>query len=124
MLAWFRAHASHIATTAMVFLVALGASTVSPHVDDCHESGCLTIVVEHDADAHRFTAPPEDTDTHPLHCLVCHLLRSFRLRTEARVLFADAVEPGGLVHFDLLAVSVTVPATQPPLRAPPASPFV
>lgn len=124
MLAWFRAHASRIATAAMVSLVALGVSAVSPHVDDCHDSGCLTIGVEHDADAHRFTAPPTDTDIHQLHCLVCHLLRSFRPRTEGRVLFTAASEADALVHFDSFAVSVAAPAAQPPLRAPPASPVV
>ena len=124
MLAWFRAHASRIATTAILSLVVLGVSAASPHVDDCHDSGCLTIGVEHNADAPRFTAPPADTDTHQLHCLVCHLLRSFRPRTEPRVLFTAANETGTVVHLDSCAVCAAAPAAQPPLRAPPTSPLV
>jgi hypothetical protein len=124
MLAWFRAHASRIATAAILSLVALGVSAATPHVDDCHDSGCMTIGVEHDADAHRFTAPPTDTDTHQLHCLVCHVLRSFRSRAEARVWFTAASDAGAVVHFDSFAASVAAPAAQPPLRAPPTSPLV
>ena len=124
MLCWFRAHASLIATMAMVSLATLGASAVSPHVDDCHDSACLAMVVEHDAAAHRIAAPSAGDDVHPLHCLVCHWLRSFRPQTEARVLFASVAETGTVLHIELFAASVAAPASQPPLRAPPVSPAV
>ena len=124
MLSWFRAHASRIATTAIVSLATLGASAVSPHVDDCHDSACLTMAVEHDADAHRFTAPPTGTDSHPLHCLVCHWARSFRPRTETRVLLTSVAETGTVLHIELFTAAVAAPAAQPPLRAPPVSPAV
>ena len=124
MLFWFRAHASRIAITAMVSLATLGASAITPHVDDCHDSACLSMAVEHDADAHRFTAPPTDFDTHHLHCLVCHWLRSFRPQTETRVLLASVAETGTVLHIELFLAGVTAPAVQPPLRAPPVSPAV
>jgi hypothetical protein len=122
MLAWFRARSSRIATLAMASLLALGVSAVSPHVDDCHDEGCLGIAVQHDASAHRFVAPASDTDVSHLHCLVCHWVRSFRPRTEARVQFiADA---GTQKTFDseLFAFDVTAPTSLPLLRAPPAPP--
>jgi len=124
MLAWFRAHASRIATVALVSLAALGSSAVTPHVDDCHDSACLAMAVEHDADAHRIVAPPTGDDGDPLHCLVCHWLRSFRPRAEARVVPAPVAETGALLHVVFFTVFAAAPAVQPPLRAPPVSPAV
>ena len=82
MLSWFRIHAARIAATAIIALSSVGLSAVSPHVDDCHDAGCMAMVVDHDAAAHVFSAPPAPGAA-PLHCLVCHLVRSFRLRAEA-----------------------------------------
>jgi hypothetical protein len=109
---------------AIVSLAALGASAVTPHVDDCHDSACLTPAVEHDAAAHRIVAPPTGEDVQPFHCVVCHLLRSFRPGIDARVLSAPAADAGTLLHVDLVTSSATASAVQPPLRAPPASPLV
>jgi hypothetical protein len=107
----------------MVSLAATGASAVSPHVDDCHDSACLAMAVEHDADAHHMVAPPAGDDLQPLHCLVCHWLRSFRPRTEARVLPTSVAETGTLLHVEFFTASAVARAVQPPLRAPPVSPF-
>ena len=122
MLFWFRAHASRIAITAMLSLATLGASAVTPHVDDCHESACLTMAVEHDADAHRFTAPPTDTDTHHLHCLVCHWVRSFRPHITTKFVAAPAVLVRAFDHFDRITVARNAQVAQPPLRSPPVPP--
>ncbi len=121
MLGWFRAHASRIAVTAIISLAALGVSAVSPHVDDCHDAGCRA-VVDHDASAHAFGAPPTATEAPPLHCLVCHLARSFRPRTEARIMPTPAAEAGTAVHVEVFTAAVSAPAAQPPLRSPPSFP--
>ena len=121
MLAWFRAHASRIATMAMVSLVALGVSAVSPHVDDCHDSGCLTIGVEHDADRASIHRASHRYRYH--HCTAWSATgcaRSGRGPKRACCSLA-ASEAGTLVHFDPFAVSVAAPAAQPPsleLRPP------
>jgi hypothetical protein len=115
---WFRLHASRIATVAMLSLVSVGLSSAGPHQDDCHE-GCQPFAVEHDASAHHVTAPA-GADDQPLHCLVCHWTRSFRLRTEARVVTAPAVEPGVLLRVEFFTAAVSAPVAQPPLRSPPA----
>ncbi len=115
---WFRLHASRIATVAMLSLVSVGLSAAGPHQDDCHES-CQPLAVEHDASAHRVTAPA-GADDQPLHCLVCHWTRSFRPRTEARVVTAPAVEPGVPLHVEFVTAAVSAPVAQPPLRSPPA----
>ena len=123
MLGWFRAQASRIAVAAIMSLGALGASLVVPHVDDCHDSACLAVAVEHDAGAHHFIAPRTSVDTHPLHCLVCHWARTFRPRTEASVLLAPLVDAGIPVLVEPETISAVTAATLPPLRAPPATPL-
>jgi len=105
----------------MLSLAAMGFSAASPHADDCHDS-CATPFVEHDASAHRITAP-EAADSHPLHCLVCHWARSFRPRTEARVLTTPASAPGITLHIEYFTAAVSAPVAQPPLRSPPAPTF-
>lgn len=122
MLSWFRVHASRIAVTAIVSLAAVGVSAGSPHEDDCHDAGCRAMAVEHDAAAHRFGAPPTGADAHPLHCLVCHWVRSFRPRTESRIIPTPAAEAGTAVHVELFTATASAPAAQPPLRSPPSSP--
>jgi len=122
MLRWFRVHASRIAVTAIIALAAVGVSTFSPHEDDCHDAACRAMAVEHDAAAHRIGAPSTSTDAPPQHCLVCHLARSFRPRTEAKPLSTPAAEAGTAVHVALLRVAASAPVAQPPLRSPPQSP--
>jgi hypothetical protein len=122
MLCWFRVHASRIAVTAIISLAAVGVSAVSPHVDDCHDGGCGVIAVDHDASAHVIDAPPTGTDAHPLHCLVCHFVRSFRPRAEARIVSAPAADAGTAVHIELFTAAASVLSTQLPARAPPSSP--
>jgi hypothetical protein len=121
MLRWFRSHASRIATIALVALAALGATAVTPHADDCHESACLPMAVEHDADAHRVGAPAPGDDAQPFHCLVCHVLRSFRPRIETGPLNAPVAEAGAVRAVESFPLATASEAVQPPLRAPPPS---
>ena len=122
MLRWFRVHASRIAITAIISLATVGVSAVSPHEDDCHDAACRAMAVEHDADAHRIGAPPMGTDAHPLHCLVCHWVRSFRPPTESKVLSTLAADAGTAAHVEIFTAAASTPAAQPPLRSPPSSP--
>jgi hypothetical protein len=121
MLQWFRVRASCIGTLATVALAAAVGSSVAPHHDDCHDAACQPIAIEHDASAHRITAPAA-VDSHPLHCVVCHWARSFRPRAESRVLPMPAAEPGITVHVEYFTAAVSAPVAQPPLRSPPSSP--
>ena len=118
---WFRIHASRIATAAMLSLAGAVGSAAAPHESDCHDVACYPIAIEHDASAHQVAAPAA-ADSHPLHCLVCHWARSFRPRTESRVLPMPAAEPGITLHVEYVTAAVSAPAAQPPLRSPPASP--
>ena len=122
MLCWFRVHASRIAVTAIISLAAVGVSAVFPHVDDCHDAGCRATAVDHDASAHAIGAPPTGTDVHPLHCLVCHFVRSFRPRAEARIVSAPAADAGTAVHIEFFTAAASAPAAQLPARSPPSSP--
>jgi len=116
---WFRVHASRVAAVALLSLAFAGLSAAAPHEDDCHDA-CQLMAVEHDASAHRITAPAA-ADDHPLHCLVCHWARSFRSpRAEARVVAAPAADPGISLLADSLAAAIHAPVAQPPLRSPPA----
>ena len=122
MLRWFRVQASRIAITTIISLAAVGVSAVSPHEDDCHDAACRAMAVEHDAAAHRFGAPPMGADAHPLHCLVCHWVRSFRPRTESQIMPTPAAEAGNVLYFEFFTAAASAPASQPPLRSPPSSP--
>jgi len=123
MLHWFRSRASGVAATLLLSLAALVGSVVSPHQDDCHDPGCRLVVVEHDAAAHRITAPSTRTaDSHPLHCLVCHWTRTFRPQITAKFVATPAVLIRTYVRFDLITLARNAQVAQPPLRSPPASP--
>jgi hypothetical protein len=124
MLSWFRTHASRIAALAMVALAAVGASAASPHLDDCHDSACLALAAESNDDASRVVAPPADDDLHSLHCLVCHWARSFRPQIEASVVSTPGAGISAAHQVEFVTASGAARAVQPPLRAPPVSPFV
>ena len=124
MLSWFRASASRIATVVVVSLAALGTSAVGSHGDDSHDSACVAASVEHDAAAHRFTSPQSPDPSQPDHCLVCHWVRSFRPRTEARVVFGRGVQTVAVRQVEGVTTLAIGRIAQPPLRAPPISPNV
>ena len=119
---WFRARARTVAATLLVSLTSLGMSLYAPHSADCHDPDCETVLVAHDASAHRVTAAPAAAETHPLHCLVCHWARSFRPRIEVRFLTTPAAQAGAVVHVEFFTAAVSAPVAQPPLRSPPSSP--
>lgn len=120
MLRWFRVRAPRIAAVTILWMVVVGGSAVTPHEDDCHDAACGSVAVEHDAAAHRIGAAPAGDEAHPLHCLVCHWVRAFRPRTEARIV-STLTSPAGLnLPVQLFSTTLGAPVSQPPLRSPPA----
>lgn len=117
-----RRHASTVAATLLVSVITLGGSLAAPHHDVCHDTACVPVAVEHDAAAHQMRANAGTPAAHPLHCLVCHWARSFRPRTEARIVSAPEVEARTRVGTEPVAVFASASVAQPPLRSPPASP--
>lgn len=121
MLQWFRVRAAPVAAATLVWLVVVSGMAVAPHETDCHDAACGAIAVEHDAAAHRVGASSDSPDGHPLHCLVCHWVRAFRPRTEARFVSTLASETGVCIPVQFFTIASRAPVAQPPLRSPPAS---
>jgi hypothetical protein len=123
MLQWCRVRAARVAAATLVWMLAVGGAAVAPHGGDCHDAACHAVIVEHDASAHRVRVPSVDDDIYPLHCLVCHWVRAFRPRTEARFVSTLASEGGVRIPVQFVAISSRASFSQPPLRSPPASPI-
>ena len=121
MLKWFRVEAPRVAAIAIAAMLVAGGSAIAPHQDDCHDGPCG--IVQHDASAHRVGAP-EAASGAPIHCLVCHWVRSFRPRTEARIVSTPVVESRVSIPVEFLTASASAPVAQPPLRSPPTSPVL
>lgn len=119
-LSWFRERARHLALVVFMSLGVAGGLSLAPHVDDCHDAGSLTFV-EHDAAAHRFSGALPAAGDHPLHCLVCHWARSFRLRPGAVAVGVPAVDVTLRVHVEQVAAPRLDPIIQRSLRSPPLS---
>jgi hypothetical protein len=119
MLSWFRLQAPRIAAVAMCSLASAGLSAVTPHADDCHDTACGLIGVQHNEDDHRFETVPAAVDQ-DFHCLVCHWTRSFRAPVATPVLLAPAVLAGALPPLDADQAARPTQAAQPPLRSPPS----
>jgi hypothetical protein len=118
---WFRVHAARIAAVTLLWMAVVGGSAVVPHEDDAH-AAYGPVAVPHDESAHRLEAAGWASESHPLHCLVCHWARSFRPPTEARVASLPAGGAGISVPLELFSISAAAPVSQPPLRSPPSSP--
>jgi hypothetical protein len=123
-LSWFRSRARALAALVFVSLAAFGASTLKPHEDDCHDSACLSTFVVHDAAAHSWQGAASHDDDHPLHCVVCHWIRSFKPALAVTQFLAPSTADAPRVHARFVAAPPSFPAAQPPLRSPPhTSPF-
>jgi hypothetical protein len=122
MLKWFRARASCIAMAVLTSLATLGISLAGVHPDDCHDD-CIVAVI-HDASAHEIGADTRNTDSPPLHCLVCHWARSFRPRSEVVFVAAPISATGIWTNVEIYTAAPVAPSAQPPLRSPPASPVL
>jgi hypothetical protein len=104
----------------LVSLAAFGGSLLTPHVDDCHDHGCLALSVEHDASAHRYRAAETSDHEHPLHCVACHWARSLRSpRTQASFVTVPAAEERPRLHVESYPVARPDLVAQRSLRSPP-----
>jgi hypothetical protein len=119
-LVWCRLHARQVAATVLVSLAVFGGSLLAPHVDDCHDHGCITLAVEHDASAHRYRSAEVSDHEHPLHCVACHWARSLRPpRTQASFVAVPAAEARPRLHVESDPVARPDLVALPPLRSPP-----
>ena len=118
-----RAASTCRATIAGVLCAALLLTSFSSaiHACDDHDSDCASpSVAAPDGSAPTVSASESTTDGQPVHCLVCHLSRSFRPRGETTLVSAPAVTPRPLRFVDTALIIRNFPVSQPPLRSPPA----
>ena len=118
MLQWFRVHAARIAAITTIWMAVVGGSAVVPHDDDSHDTYAAT-AVDHDASAHRIRSAHSADEQHPLHCMVCHWMRSFRPQVEWRAATVASADAGISLPLQLFSTSAAAPVAQPPLRSPP-----
>jgi hypothetical protein len=118
MLRWARLRLRPLAAATMVALAAAVSATTFHHARECHDE-CMPAVVVHDASAHRITGIDTTPESAPLHCLVCHLARSFRPRVEPGFHSAPVAAAGGRMPAESFAATRPALAAQPPLRSPP-----
>jgi hypothetical protein len=121
MLQWFRAYAARIAAITTLWMAVVGASTVVPHDDDSHDT-YAAMAVDHDPSAHRVRPAQPTDEQHPLHCVVCHWVRSFRPHVEWRAAAPASADAGISLPLQRFSISATAPFAQPPLRSPPSAP--
>lgn len=122
MLQWFRARGRSLAATALLSLSVMGGLSSAPHPSDCHDSECAVRVVAHDASAHVFQRAAPVADAHPLHCVLCHLTRTFRPNTNSTIQAPSVDRRDVRTSVTVVSVARVFPAAQPPLRSPPVSP--
>jgi hypothetical protein len=119
-LARLRGSARTISGAVLVALTSLVASAVVPHVDDCHDDSlCAASVFLHDASTHSVQGAP-DTPDHPLHCVMCHVGRSFRPSAEAVHNLTPSPARVLRDQLEVATVSASSPSSRPPLRSPPS----
>jgi hypothetical protein len=120
MLCRFRGWTGAVAASLVVTLGTLWA----PHsADPHHDAEYALSFVAHDETAHRVTSAESASDTRPLHCLVCHLVRLMRRHAQTREVTAPHPEVIVRVHTEVFTASSSASVVQPPLRSPPASPI-
>jgi|RhiMethySRZTD1v2_1073278.scaffolds.fasta_scaffold00149_29 hypothetical protein len=124
MLQWFRGHARSIAAPALLSLATLSVWSAAPHQDDCHEAICASVVVPHDPSSHSIHRDTSTTAHRPLHCVLCHWTRIVRPSATVAHHLAPAVDRAILILVDVVRAPEAFFAAQPPLRAPPSSPYL
>lgn len=126
MLKGVRGQVSSIAATVLLaLLTATVSQTLASHTPDEHDIGWTRpVAVPHDESDHRITAGQPGDSTHPLHCLACHWVRSFRPLRSALAHQAPDLEPRASLHFGALPAPTTLVTAQLTLRSPPSALFV
>lgn len=123
MLKWFRLSQRYTAVVVLASLASLGISLAGPHDDECHDAECFGAIV-HDASDHQIAPDPSRNEAPPLHCVVCHFARSFRLHSETVFVAAPVAVAGLWINVEIYTAAPVAPVAQPPLRSPPASPVL
>jgi hypothetical protein len=124
MLHWSRSHLRALAVAVLVSLSTLATWSLAVHELDCYDRDGAPEFVVHDASAHAFRGATPDPGEHPVHCVLCHWTRSFAPRVHS-VTLAPSVARSTVAAPAPLVRPVSVFAdAQPPLRGPPATPFV
>ena len=120
MLIGIRARSSSIAFALLLaFAVTSTAQASAAHGSEDHDTGCApAVAVAHDESAHTLDSPGADGG-HPLHCLVCHWARTFRLSTVTGNGTAPVLCQQELVRTNRIPAPRAVDAAQLTLRAPP-----
>ena len=120
MLTFVRARTSSVAAALLVSLLSLQL----PHPADAdHDSHGALALFAHDPSSHAVRdALPHDAAP-PLHCVVCHLARSFRPQADATSLAIPVVSTGTQNHLKVFTAAHPLLLAQPPLRSPPPTPF-
>jgi hypothetical protein len=121
MLKIVRQRTSSVAAALLVSLLSLQL----PHTADAdHDSHGSLALVAHDPSTHAIQDTARGHDAPPLHCVVCHIARSFRPQIAASSLPVPVVSSSTLVHIEVVTAARPSVAAQPPLRSPPASPLL
>jgi hypothetical protein len=123
-MSWCRARVRSTAAVVLLSLAALGGLSPSTHAADCHDADCYSLTVAHDPAGHSLTREPAGDGQSAQHCILCHLARSFRPRPVTVYVAAPPLAGSANRHVSVVALPAIVPATQPPLRAPPIAPAV
>ena len=119
MLQFVRARTSSVAAALLVSLLSLQL----PHTADAdHDSHGSLVLFAHDPSTHALRGTEPGDGAPPLHCVVCHIARSFRPQTDTPSLPVPVVSTGTHVHLDVSTAARPAVVAQPPLRSPPASP--
>lgn len=120
MLTGMRARSPSIAVAVLLaFAVASTAQAVAAHGTEDHDAGCAPVAaIAHDESAHTLDSPGAD-GRHPLHCLVCHWARTFRLSTVIGNGTTPVLCEHGLVRTNRIPAARAVDSAQLTLRAPP-----
>ena len=120
MLKFVRTRTSSVAAALLVSLLSLQL----PHTADAdHDSHGALVLFAHDPSSHALRKTVPDDSTPPLHCVVCHIARSFRPQSNTPSLPVPAVSTSTLVHLAVFTAARPAVVAQPPLRSPPASPL-
>lgn len=120
MMPWVRAGRRWLAAVVLTLLSSAGAWSLVDHATPGHDDGHRAVVV-HDASAHVYRSAVPAADEHPLHCVLCHVVRSLRPLPETSHAFVPVATIRLPINASGVVVAQVFPAAQPPLRSPPHS---
>lgn len=114
---WLRTRVRGIAAGVLCLLAFAGAVSVA-HETSHHDAACF-VATAHDAAAHAI-GPGLGEAGHPLHCVLCHWTRAFRVRPTLITQYEDAAPRVVRTATPAVRLLAWFFEARPPLRAPPA----